>query len=460
MSADILELFNQQKKHFNNQETKSFKDRKRSLEQLILLCHENLDDIHHALYLDLKKNEVEAYTAESGHVLNEAKLALKKLKKWMAPKKVRESFLGLPSRSEIHARPYGVTLIIAPWNYPFQLLFSPLVGALAAGNTAILKPSEYAPHLSGLAKKLTAKYFSPEKVSVVEGGVEETKVLLDLAFDKIFFTGGPEVGKIVMAQAAKHLTPVTLELGGKSPCFVWGDLNLDLVAKRIIWGKFYNCGQTCISPDYLLVEEKNYLPLVENLKKYINLLYSASPKDSADYGRIINTKHLERLKSFIDPDKILIGGDADEDSLYLSPTLVKAGLEDKIMQEEIFGPILPILKISAKEDALEVYRRHPNPLAMYLFSKDRSFQEWILDHTNSGGVCLNDTLMHVSTPHLPFGGVGQSGIGSYHGQASFEVFSHKRSVMRRYFWGDPTFRYPPYTAFKKNLIMKLFKWFS
>ncbi len=361
-----------------------------------------------------------------------------------------------PYSGRIQPEPLGVVLIISPWNYPFHLLISPLVGAIAAGNCAVLKPSEFAPYTSGLIANLIEKTFEPAYIAVVEGGVETSQTLLAEKFDYIFFTGGNAVGKIVMAAAAKHLTPVTLELGGKSPCLVDTEIDVEKTARRICWGKFINAGQTCIAPDYLLVNKKIKNSLLDSIKKCLLEFYGEHPANSPDYARIIHQNHFDRLVKFLQDGEILIGGETNRDELYISPTVIdKVSWEAPIMQEEIFGPILPVIEYTDIAEAIAKINSRPKPLALYLFSDNKDLQQQVLQSTSSGGVCLNDTLIQSGVPSLPFGGVGDSGIGSYHGKASFDTFSHYKSVVQNSFWLDLKWRYPPYEgklSFLKRLI--------
>jgi acyl-CoA reductase-like NAD-dependent aldehyde dehydrogenase len=454
VQLEISEIIRQQRLFFATGKTKDVSFR---LEQLKVLRKTVLDNqaaILQALKADLNKPTFEAYATEIG-VLKEIDYTIKHLKSWTKPKKVASTPEQFPSEAVIYPEPLGVVLIIAPWNYPFQLTLSPLVGAIAAGNCAILKPSELAPHTSRAIADIFQKNFDKSYIAVVEGGVETSQELLKEKFDHIFFTGGTAVGKIIMEAAAKHLTPVTLELGGKSPCIVDADINLEHTARRIAWGKFINSGQTCIAPDYLLVDKTIKKDLIENIKNCLKEFYGDRPENNPDYGRIINQKQLARLTAFLNNGEIIVGGKINPETLYIAPTLIdNVSLDAPIMQEEIFGPILPIVEYNNLSEAIGIVNSQPKPLALYLFSKNKDYQEKILRETSSGGVCINDTVMQVGIPDLPFGGVGFSGIGSYHGKASFDTFSHQKSVLKKSFLFDPKWRYAPYKG-KLDLLKKI-----
>jgi len=349
------------------------------------------------------------------------------------------------AKGYIYPEPYGLALIIAPWNYPFQLMLSPLVGAMAAGNCAILKPSEVSPHSSRAINEIISNNFDSSYISVIEGGIEESQALLAEKFDYIFYTGSTNVGKIVMSAAAQHLTPVTLELGGKSPCIAEPELNIDIAAKRIIWGKYFNAGQTCIAPDYLLVNKSIKARLIARIKEYIAEFYGEEPALSPHYARIINERHFDRISGLMDEGEIIAGGQTDRDERYIAPTVIdEITLTSKIMQEEIFGPILPILEYEDLQEAVNIINSKPKPLALYLFTNDKKKQEKVLKETSSGGVCINDTIFHLTPPDLPFGGVGDSGMGCYHGKYSFNTFTHNKSAFKQTVLYDLKFRYPPY----------------
>jgi aldehyde dehydrogenase (NAD+) len=441
---DYARLIQRQREYFDSGATRSLPFRRAQLRRLqdALVAHEPA--LLAALHADLRKSPQEAYTAELGFCLSEIRYAFRHLPAWVGPQRRRIPLLAWPARGWVEPEPYGVALTIGPWNYPLQLLISPLVGALAAGNCAVLKPSEYAPHTAAAVAQLIRESFPEEYVAVALGERDVAEALLRERFDTIFFTGSTGVGRAVMAAAARHLTPVTLELGGKCPCLVCADAPLELTARRIAWGKFMNAGQTCVAPDFVLAEHRICQPLVEALKQAIREFYGDNPQLSADYGRIINRLHLDRLTGWLSCGQIACGGLYDARDLYLAPTvLTGVAAEAPVMQEEIFGPILPVLEFDRLEDALGSLRRQPAPLALYLFTRDRATQRRVLAVTRSGGVCLNDTIVHMLGKDLPFGGLGDSGLGTYHGKATFDCFTHYRSVLRRSLAFDPKFRYPP-----------------
>lgn len=451
-TTDIIRL---QRDFFKIGKTKDVAFRIAQLKILKQAILENEQAIIQALKADLNKPEFETYATEI-LVTKEIDYAIKHIKTWIKPKKAEVPIDFFSYTARIYPEPLGVVLIIGAWNYPFQLVISPLVGAITAGNCAIIKPSELSPHTSHLLAEIMGKYFDPAYITVVEGGRETSQKLIAEKFDHIFFTGGTAVGKIVMEAAAKNLTPVTLELGGKSPCIVDSEINLEHTAKRITWGKFINAGQTCIAPDYLLVDQKIKTNLVDSLKKCLQEFYGENPAKSPDYARIINQKHFERLVYLLKDGEIIIGGETEPGARYIAPTLIhNVYLTDPIMQEEIFGPILPIIEYSDITEAIALINSRPKPLALYLFSQNKNLQQRILQETSSGGVCLNDTVMQVGVSSLPFGGVGDSGIGSYHGKASFDTFSHYKSVLKNSFLFDLKWRYAPYQgklAFLKRLL--------
>lgn len=451
-AADIIQ---KQRKFFQTGKTQDVVFRIAQLNTLKQAVLENELAIIQALKADLHKPELEAVTSETLFIIGEIDYTLKHIKNWTKPAKVPVNLEVFPASARIYPEPLGVVLIIGAWNYPFDLVLSPLIGAIAAGNCAILKPSEIALHSSNLLAEIIPKYFDSGYIAVVEGGVETNQQLLAEKFDHIFFTGGTAVGKIVMAAAAKHLTPVTLELGGKSPCIVDTDINIEHTARRIAWGKFFNAGQTCIAPDYLLVDQKIKENLLTELAKCLKEFYGEHPETSPDYARIISQRHFERLVNFLKDGEIRIGGETNPESLYIAPTVLNnISWEDTIMQEEIFGPILPVIEYSDITEAIACINSRPKPLALYLFSQNKNLQHRVLQETSSGGVCINETVMHFGVPSLPFGGVGDSGIGSYHGKASFDTFSHKKSVLQNSFLFDLKLRYPPYKG-KLSLLKRL-----
>lgn len=409
-----------------------------------------------ALKSDLGKSEFETYTTEIGFILEEINYTLKHLESWAKIKKVKTPLTLFPGKSYIHSEAYGVVLIISPWNYPFQLCLSPFIGAIAAGNKVVIKPSEFAPQTSTVIKNIIMEVFTENEVSVIEGGLEQTQILLKQRFDYIFFTGSTGVGKIIMKAAAEHLTPVTLELGGKSPCLIEESANIDVAAKRVAWGKFLNAGQTCVAPDYVLIPKKLQEEFVARLKFHINTFYGLDVKTSHDYPRIVNNRHFDRLKDLLLHDKIAIGGDLKREENFIGPTVMKdVALTDKVMEEEIFGPILPIMPYENLDDAIKLIMNYPKPLAFYIFSEDSEKQKYVISKVPFGGGCVNDTVIHLANPNLPFGGVGTSGIGSYHGQKSFETFTNYKSVYKQGTMVDIPLRYPPYNEQKLNWI-KLF----
>ena len=420
------------------------------LDRLEAALSANSDAVLAALASDLGKPDVEAYF-EVVAVRQEINLCRKRLRRWMAPKTVSVPVSQRPGRAEVIAEPLGCVLIIGPWNYPFHLAIQPLVSALAAGNTAILKPSEHAPATAALISTLIAQAFPPEIVQVVQGDGSTAQALLAERFDHIFFTGGERIGKVVMAAAAQHLTPVTLELGGKSPAVVLSDADLEVTSRRLVWGKCLNAGQTCIAPDYLLVERSTREALVQALGERITACFGEEPLQSSDLASIVNAAQYQRLSGLLEQARkrgqILLGGSCDPERRRIAPTVIAVrDPEDPLMQEELFGPLLPVLEVDDVQQAIQWINQRPKPLALYLFSRSRQNQETVLRQTSSGGVCFNDVVMQVGVPELPFGGVGASGMGTYHGQAGFDTFSHRRSVLRRPFALDLPFRYPPYAG--------------
>jgi acyl-CoA reductase-like NAD-dependent aldehyde dehydrogenase len=408
-----------------------------------IVAHET--ELLAALKADLGRPAAEAYTGEIAVVLHEVDSASRHLDSWARPRKVRTPLILFPGSSWVCPEPYGRALVIAPWNYPFQLAIAPLVAALAAGNCAVVKPSEVAPRTSAALTELLTTTFEPDYVAVVEGGAATTEALLVEQFDLIFFTGGTRIGKIIMAAAAKNLTPVVLELGGKNPCIVDGDAELETAARRIAWGKFVNAGQTCIAPDFVLAHSSIKAALLERLAAVIALFYGKDPQASQDYGRIINDHHLRRLASLLGDGRIAIGGQVDAADRYIAPTVLDdVSWDAPIMQEEIFGPILPILAFDDLDDAIGRLQQRPKPLALYFFAGNRVRQDEILRRLPAGAACINDVFAQMLNLRLPFGGVGESGMGAYHGKAGFDTFSHAKAVVRRGVWADPSSKYPPY----------------
>ncbi len=454
----IPELILAQKSFFATQQTKDVSFRKKSLQKLQKEIIRREKDILKALHNDFKKPEYEGVMTETSIVLSELKMMIKNIHSWSKPKRVLPALLNFPSSAKIHKEPYGTTLIIAPWNYPYQLAFSPLVGAIAAGNTVVLKPSELTPHTSAICKEIIDAVFAKEHVAVIEGGIPETQELLAQRWDYIFFTGSVPVGKIIAKAAAEHITPVTLELGGKSPCIVDETANIKLAAKRIVWGKFLNGGQTCIAPDYLLIHKKVKDSFVAHFKREIENAYGANPEQSEDFSRIVNTRNFDRLNAMIENESVLIGGKNNRESRYISPTLIdEPNLDSEAMKGEIFGPILPLISYDSEDRIDQVLSNYDKPLAFYVFTKRTSFAKNLIKKYSFGGGTVNDTTVHFANHRLPFGGVGESGIGSYHGKNTFDVFSHKKGVVTRGNWLDIPTRYAPYKGKLKQLktLMKL-----
>jgi aldehyde dehydrogenase (NAD+) len=452
-------LVTQLRNSFDSGRTRPLAYRQQQLAGLARFLQEHERDIEEALHHDLGKPALEAFTAEIAFTAREIAMARKKLSTWARPQRVRTPLFAQPGKCLIYPEPLGVVLIIAPWNYPLQLSIGPLLGALAAGNCAVLKPSEVAPATSALLATWLPQYVDGECLQIVEGGGAETTALLAERFDHIFYTGNGTVGRIVMAAAAKHLTPVTLELGGKSPCIVDPSADLDGAARRILWGKFYNAGQTCVAPDYVLVHEAVEEALLARLKQTLRDFYGEDPRQSPDFGRIVNAHHLARLRRLLPGSgEVFVGGDADasEAERYLAPTILRNVPADApVMADEIFGPILPVLRVHDVDEAIAFISGRPKPLALYLFTTDAEVQTRVLERTSSGGVAVNHTTMHVAVSSLPFGGVGASGMGAYHGRASFDTFSHRKAVLVKSNWLDLRLIYPPYDESKKKWLRRL-----
>jgi aldehyde dehydrogenase (NAD+) len=432
--------------------------RKETLIKLLnaVIIHEN--EIIQALYYDFKKPAFEAVLTETSYVISELKDTIKNLKTWAKPKRVFPSILNFPSKDYIYKEPYGKVLIIAPWNYPFQLALCPLISAVAAGNQVVIKPSELTPKTSEVIAKIIAKVFDKNHVEVIEGGVEVSQQLLSERWDYIFFTGSVAVGKIVAKAAAENITPVTLELGGKNPCIIDETANLKLAAKRIVWGKFMNAGQTCIAPDYILIQKGMKSHFIGYLKEEITKAYGENPRESLDFARIVNTKNWQRLVNMIEPDKVIFGGQSDVKNFYIAPTLMEEPLpESQVMKDEIFGPILPIIAYENETDIETIISRYEKPLALYIFTENRIFSKQMIQKYSFGGGCVNDTMVHFSNKRLPFGGVGHSGIGAYHGGLSFDTFSHKKSILKKSNLLDLPMRYAPYKD-KLATIKTVLKW--
>jgi aldehyde dehydrogenase (NAD+) len=442
----IVAIVERQRQFFKTGRTRQYQTRIECLKKLQagLINHEV--ELHAALKQDLGKPEFESYSAETGFCRHELTETLKQLGRWMKPRRERTSMLVQPATSSIQYSPLGVNLIIGPYNFPVMLTLSPLIAAIAAGNTAVVKTSEMTPACSAAIQKLIEAVGAPEYIACVTGAVEETTLLLAQKFDHIFFTGSPRVGSIIMSAAARDLTPVTLELGGKSPCIVHHDAKLDIAVKRICGGKFSNAGQICVAPDYVLVHEQVAQAFLDKLRQRIRECYGEDPAQSPDYGRIVNTGHVKRIAAMIDPDKVVIGGQVDVDRRYIAPTVLKdVTLEDKVMSEEIFGPVLPVLEYSTFDQIYRIIEQLPaHPLALYVFSESTAVQQELTGAIQFGGGCINNCIMHVVNTNLPFGGVGQSGMGAYHGFHGFERFSHRKSVLKSVTWLDLPLLYAPY----------------
>jgi aldehyde dehydrogenase (NAD+) len=450
---EIQEIVSNQKKFFKTQQTKNTAFRKMNLEKLKDLIIKNENLLYEAIAKDFGKSKFDTFTTEISFVLNDINYYLKNLQSLSSPKKVSTNLVNQIGKSRIHSEPLGNILVIGAWNYPYQLSLSPVIAALAAGNCCILKPSEIAENTMKVMSKIINENFPSEYLYVYEGGIDETTELLKLKFDKIFFTGSTKVGKIVYKAAAENLTPATLELGGKSPAIISKEANLEIAAKRIVWGKFLNAGQTCVAPDYILVEKSVQEPFLQLLKKYIGKFnYQA---DSENYTKIINQKNFERLIKLIDKDKIYLGGNSNEEKLYIEPTiLTNINWDDEVMQEEIFGPILPVLSFTDFNLTLNEVLEHEKPLAAYLFTNNSEEKENFMNTLSFGGGCINDVIMHLGNENLPFGGVGSSGIGNYHGKFGFETFSHQKAILEKAIWGEPNIKYPPYSDKKFSWIRR------
>lgn len=455
----IAKIVEEQRSYFNSKKTLDVNERINNLIKLKREIKKREEEVINALKKDLGKSDFEGYITEIGLVYEEINLAIKKLKKWCKKERVKSSIIYFPSKNYIYKEPYGVVLIIGPFNYPFQLIMSPLVGAISAGNCVVIKPSEYSLNTSIIIQKIINKIFSSEYITVVDplGGKEVVSELLDNKFDYIFFTGSVRVGKIVMEKASKNLTPVTLELGGKSPCIVDKDADIKMAAKRIVWGKYLNAGQTCVAPDYLFVHKEIKDIFLKALVSEIKKQFGDEHKKSKDFCRIISDREVERLKGYIKEGKIYYGGDVDKESKYISPTiLVDIKDNSRIIEEEIFGPIFPVYEFEDLDNVITYINNNEKPLALYYFSENKSNIEKVLTDTSSGGVTINDTVIHVSVPNLPFGGVGSSGMGQYHGKSSFDTFTHRKSVVKRGTFIEFSFRFAPYKN-KVKLIKKIMK---
>lgn len=454
----IEELMKKQRAFFLSGKTFPISHRIKALDRLESAIRKYQPDLYKALFKDLGKSRAESYMCEVGLTLSELNFVRKHICAWSKNRPAPTPLAQFHGKSFTVQEPYGVVLILSPWNYPVLLTLEPLIGALAAGNCCVVKPSAYSPATSQVMARLIREAFPQGHVAVVEGGREENQSLLEQKFDYIFFTGGVTVGKLVMEKAAAHLTPVTLELGGKSPCIIDHTANLKLAARRIVFGKYLNCGQTCVAPDYVLIEQGVKNRFLEYVKKEIVRMYGENPLANPDYGKMINQKHFQRALRFIDNRKVVHGGQSNPDTLQIAPTVLDRVMEeDAVMREEIFAPILPILTVASMGEAYAFVQKRPKPLALYIFTEDKKTENRFLKKLSFGGGCVNDTIIHLATPYMGFGGVGNSGMGAYHGKKSFDTFSHEKSIVKKYTWMDLPFRYPPYTQLKEGLVRMFVK---
>ena len=457
MDKSLKSIIDKQINYFSSKKTIDIVSRIKSLKKLLKEIKASENEIELALYKDLGKSKGESYLTEINFVYSEINIALKNIKKWTKRKAVKSSLINFPSSDYIVPEPYGLTLHISPWNYPFQLSIAPLIGAVAAGNTVVLKPSEYSKNTSLLLEKILSNVFDPGHVVVVNGGVDISTKLLEFKWDYIFFTGSIGVGKIIAKAAANNLTPTTLELGGKNPCIVDETASIEISAKRIVWGKFTNCGQTCIAPDFIVVNKKIKNKFIDALKKQIVKIYGNNVVDNDEYGRIISDKHMNYLVSLLEKENIIHGGKFNFDDKFFEPTLVEINnLESKVMEDEIFGPILPIIEYDDFKEVHDIIKKYSHPLALYIFTKKKEFGRKFLESYPFGGGAINDTVMHIANDRLPFGGVGQSGMGKYHGESTFNTFSHFKPYLNKPLWIDPPLRYPPFKN-KINFLKKILK---
>lgn len=455
--SEIRDLQQKQREFFRSGKTRSIDFRLGQIHALRDVLMENEPRIYQALKSDLKKPPFESYGGELGIMLEEIRHTLANLRGWARPHPVPTPMSLFPSHSKILSEPRGLVLIIGPWNYPFQLSITPLIGAIAAGNCVVLKPSELAPYSSRLISELVAKAFNPASVAVVEGGPETGAALLEETWDYIFFTGGTRIGRMVAEAAAKNLTPVTLELGGKSPCIVADDADLEVSARKIAWAKFYNAGQSCVSPDYLLVHESIKAPLIHRVAANVREFFGADASASPDYARIIHEHHFDRLEKMLRGGTMVIGGERNRDQLYMAPVILdEVQMSDPVMAEEIFGPILPVLAFKELDEAIAIIEQRPAPLSLYLFTRNKGIENEVFSRVPFGGGCLNDAMIHLTNPYLPFGGIGTSGNGAYHGKYSFDTFSHKKSIVCSPFFPDIKIRYQPYRD-KLRWLKKIMK---
>jgi aldehyde dehydrogenase (NAD+) len=450
---DIPKIVQQQKSFFNSNATKEVNLRIDTLKKLKLILQENEDKLYTAIYTDFKKSQFETYLTELSLIYNEINDAISNLKKWSKQKRVSTNLANFPAKSYIIPEPLGIILVISAWNYPYQLSLIPAISAIAAGNTVVIKPSEIPNNTSKILAELINTNFDENHLTIIEGGVETTTELLQQKWDKIFFTGSTPVGKIVYKAAAENLTPVTLELGGKSPTFVLADCNIKITAKRIVWAKFLNAGQTCIAPDYLLVEKSIESELLEALKKEIEEFYPLSENINENYVQIVNEKNFNRLEQLIPADKIYHGGETNKENRSIAPTLLlNISFEDSIMQDEIFGPILPVISFENLDYVISKIKEREKPLSLYVYSKNKIIIKKILNEISFGGGAINESLVHLSNPNLPFGGVGASGIGSYHSKTGFDTFTHYKSILHKSFLFEPSVKYLPFTKLKKKIL--------
>lgn len=454
----ISTLLQSQKSYFKTGKTKSVAYRKEILKRLKSELIKYEDDIINALHLDFKKPKFESVLTETAVVLSDLDLMIKNINKWAKPQRVMPALLNFPSSDRLYSEPYGQVLIIAPWNYPYQLAIAPLIAAIAAGNTVILKPSELTPNTSRLINTIIQTVFKPEHAAVVQGGVDVSTTLLAQRWDYIFFTGSVFVGKIVAKAAAEYLTPVTLELGGKNPCIIDDSANIKLTAKRIVWGKFINAGQTCIAPDYILIHKSKKEAFYKAMQIEIEKAYTKQPETCNDFARIINKKNFDRLAKMLENENCKIGGIIDADALYISPSLIdEPSLDSEVMKDEIFGPILPVISYENATEIESIILKYEKPLSLYVFSTNTKKAKYIIENFSFGGGCINDTVVHFANHRLPFGGVGHSGIGAYHGRLSFNTFSHQKAIVKKGNWLDLPVRYAPYTG-KLKKVRTILKW--
>ena len=455
-TTDLATLVDDLRATFRSGVTRPLAWRRRQLEQLARMVDEHETEFLDALRTDLGKPPIEGFMTDIAFVSSEVESMVKHLARWNRPKRVPSPLVSLPARSRLIPEPLGVVLVIAPWNYPIQLLLVPVASAIAAGNTVVMKPSEVSAATSAVLARLVPQYLDQSAIRLVEGGVPETTELLAQKFDHIFYTGNGTVGRVVMAAAAKHLTPVTLELGGKSPVLIDRSANLRVAARRIAWGKWLNAGQTCIAPDYVLVDDAVRQPFLDQLNRAITTFYGSDPHASSDYGRIVSDRHFDRLRSLMDGATVVTGGRTEAAERYIAPTvLVDVEPTSPVMSEEIFGPLLPVIGVESTRQAVDFVNGRDHPLALYLFAGDKAVVDDVLARTTSGGVTVNGTMLHFTNPHLPFGGVGASGMGGYHGEAGVRLFQHLKPVLTRGTAIDPSLPYPPYNARKAGIFRRI-----